>query len=655
VKYNVVFQPSGCRGAFDEGKNLLEASRELGVDITAPCGGAETCGKCKVKIEEGLLEGTGIDSKMASLSPITQKEISMLKPEEINDGCRLACCTSIMGDVAVFIPEQSRSARQVILETGKERAFTLNPAVRKYYLEMEKPTLEDCRDDLQRMNDALKSGFPELVKGVSIDYPVLKTLPGTLRKGGWKITVTLWNNTEIIAVEPGRTSEAYGAALDIGTTTIAAYLCDLATGEVLKRDSTVNSQVRYGDDVISRITYCMMNEGGLEKLHQLVLHDINSLILRMADSMGIDKSNIYEAVLVFNTAMHHIALNIDPQYVGRAPFTSAVSKPVDLKAREIGISICESGNIHCLPVEAGFVGADNVSVLISEEPYKQDKMILVVDIGTNGEIDLGNRHEIFSASCATGPALEGAQIKFGMRAAPGAIERITIDPYTLKPEIKVIGENHESTISNPAAKGICGSGIIDAAAELFKTGIILPDGRFNSKLDSPRVRRGSDGKYEYVLVWADETSINQDITITQKDIRAVQLAKAALYAGAKILMKKRGIDKIDGVVLAGAFGSYINKESALLIGMFPDCDPENVTAVGNAAGEGAKLALMDIDKRREAEEAARFVQFVETAAEPDFQEHFYSAMSFPHSKDKFLHIQKILDSIPVSETKITRS
>ncbi len=636
MQCTVIFQPSGRRGLVSRG-TLLQASRKLGADLEAPCGGAGTCGKCKVKIEEGFF----------NLSPLAEQEKRMLTPEEIVDHFRLACCAKTEGDVLVFVPEQSNGAKQVILETSKERAFNLNPAIKKYYVEMKKPTLEDYRDDFTRLKDALTSNYSHLKDDISIDYSVLLKLPNILRKGNWKAAITLWHDTEIIAVEPGRVEKMYGIAVDIGTTTIAAYLCDLATGNILKRDSLMNSQVRYGDDVISRISYCMMNDDGLARLHKMIIDDINTLVARLAQAVAISHENIYEMVLVFNTAMHHITLNIDPQYLGCVPFASAIRDPMNIKARDLGLKIARSGNIHCLPVEAGFVGADNVSVLIAVEPYKQEKMMLVIDIGTNGEIDLGNADCMLSTSCATGPALEGAQIKFGMRAAPGAIERVKINQCSLEPEIKVIGEEEcPDTPPKPYVKGICGSGIIDAVAELFKAGVIQPDGRFSKKLNFPRIRQGSDGKPEYVLAWAARTAIGQDITITQKDVRAVQLAKAALYAGAKILMKKRGVNKVDSVVLAGAFGSYINKESALVIGMFPDCDLENITAVGNAAGEGAKLALLDTGKRLEAREVAAFMQFVETAAEPDFQTHFYDAMCFPHAKDSFPHIQQILDEIP---------
>ncbi|MGB9904935.1 MAG: ASKHA domain-containing protein, partial [Desulfotomaculales bacterium] len=387
---------------------------------------------------------------------------------------------------------------------------------------------------------------------------------------------------------------------------------------------------------------------GLQKMHEAIIEGINTLAQRMTERVGLVPEDILEVTLVFNTAMQHIALGIEPSFLGRSPFTAGVKSSLNIKARDLGIKVCPTANVHTLPVEAGFVGPDNVGVLIAEEPYREpEKIRMCIDIGTNGEIDIGNAKKMMCTSCATGPALEGAQIKFGMRAAPGAIEKIKIDPVSLEPSYKVIGlEKWYPEVKKTEAKGICGSGIIDIVAELFKAGIIDRNGRFNMKLNSPRVRRGEDGRPEYVLAWADETSIGRDITFTQGDVRAVQLAKAALYVGARYLMEKLGVDRVDSITLAGAFGNYINKESAMVIGMIPDCDLENVQAVGNAAGDGAKLALLDVGKREEAAWIAKEIEFVETAVEPDFQERFAAAMAFPHSKDKFPHIQHILDGIP---------
>ncbi|PKM81136.1 MAG: ferredoxin [Firmicutes bacterium HGW-Firmicutes-14] len=641
-----MFQPSGRRGKVAEGKTLLEASYELGVEIEAPCGAHKVCGKCKVKVETGFFEKFNIDSRVENLSPLTEEEKEMLKPEEIENNFRLACSTRIQGDILLYVPEESRKADQVVLDTGKERVFKLNPAVKNYYVQMQKATLEDHRDDLQRLQDALKDQFG--LENLAMDYFILRELPNIIREQDWKVTATVLYDREIIDVRPGFVQKWYGIGIDVGTTTVAAYLCDMNTGQMLVKDGMMNPQVRYGEDVLSRITYAMMNEDGRDKLHDAIIEGINTLAARMTEKAGLKPEDVVEITLVFNTAMHHCLLNLEPKFMGRAPFAPAISAPFDVKARDLGIKINKCANIHVLPVEAGFVGPDNVSVLIAEEPYKQDEEIrLIIDIGTNGEIDLGNRNRLLCTSCATGPALEGAQIKFGMRAAPGAIEKLRIDPETLECTYRVIGdENWHGRGSKGNAKGICGSGIIDMVAEVFKAGIINKSGKFNMKLETDRIRRDENGKAEYVMVYAEDSGIGKDITVTQGDIRAVQLAKSALYCGAKILMRKLGTDKIDRVTLAGAFGSFIDKESSMVIGMFPDCDLDRVAAVGNAAGDGAQAALLDKDKRIEARDVAAKVDFVETAVEPDFQELFAAAMAFPHQTDDFPSIQHILDKIP---------
>ncbi|MQL52731.1 DUF4445 domain-containing protein, partial [Desulfofundulus thermobenzoicus] len=634
MQHQVIFQPSGRRGKVEHGLTLLEAARELGVDIESVCGGVKVCGKCKVKIEEGFFEKFGIESYMSHLSALQEEEKEFLTEGEIADNYRLACCCEVLGDVLVFVPEESRGAKQVVLETGKERHFKLDPAVRKYYVEMAAATLEDHRGDYERLREALHEKY-DLPADLEIDYHVLRDLPGVVREGQWKVTATVWNNREIIRVEPGLKETLIGLAVDIGTTTVAAYLCDLRTGEVLVVDSMMNPQVRYGEDVLSRITYSMMNDDGLEKMHKAIVEGLNTLAQRMTEKIGLSPADIADMTLVFNTAMQHIALCIDPKFLGRSPFAPGTKSSRNIKARDLGINICRAAMVHTLPVESGFVGPDNVAVLIAEEPYREkEKIRLVIDIGTNGEIDLGNEKRLLCTSCATGPALEGAQIKFGMRAAPGAIEKIRINPETLDVTYKVIGqEQWYPEIKKTEAKGICGSGIIDIMAQLFLSGVINKSGRFNMKIDHPRVRKGEDGKPEFVVAWAEETSIGKDITFTQGDVRAVQLAKAALYVGARYLMERLGVDKVDSVTLAGAFGSYIDRESAMVIGMFPDCALEDVVAVGNAAGDGAKLALLDVGKREEAAWIARQVEFVETAIEPDFQNRFAAAMALPHSTD----------------------
>lgn len=646
-KVNIVFQPSGRRGEVEQGITLLSAAQELGVEIEAACGGKGVCGKCRVIVEEGKFEKLDLISSRLNAGEITDAERKLFSKEEIGRGYRLACLTAIEGDLVITVPEESRRDKQVILEKGSSREYVLNPAVKNVTVKLSPASLEDITSDSERLIRAVeeKAGL----NGLAIDFTVLKTLSDTIREGNWLVTASIWQDREIIRVRSGEEHRITGLAIDVGTTTLAAYLCDLGTGEMLSKGSAMNPQISYGEDILARISYAMNEEDGLEKLKTSITEAINNLADDLAAKAGRSAEDIDEVVLVYNTAMHHIALGLNPKYIGRSPFTPVIKKPLDVKARELGIKINPAGNIHSLPVEAGFVGPDNVSVLIAEEPYKGEKVRLIIDIGTNGEIDLGNKDRLLSTSCATGPALEGAQIKFGMRAAPGAIERVVIDPDTGEPSYKVIGQDlWYPENRDPQAKGICGSGIIDVIAQMFKAGVINSAGRINKNKKSERICPNESGKLVYVLARAEETSIGKDIVITQADIRAVQLAKAALYVGAQVLMEKYGVGKPDEVTLAGAFGSYINKESAMLLGMFPDCDPENVHAVGNAAGDGARLALLNKDKRIEAAEVASKVEFIETAVEKDFQKKFMDAIAIPHAKDEFVHLKEILDGIPNS-------
>jgi uncharacterized 2Fe-2S/4Fe-4S cluster protein (DUF4445 family) len=377
-------------------------------------------------------------------------------------------------------------------------------------------------------------------------------------------------------------------------------------------------------------------------LHKSVEDGLNRLIKRITQKRHLSPEDILELTFVGNTAMHHLFLKINPEYLGVAPFPPAIHRSIDVKAKDLGLKVNPSANVHLLPIEAGFVGADNVGVLIAEEPHHQDEIVLIIDIGTNGELVLGNKRKLISSSCATGPALEGAHIKFGMRAARGAIERIRIDPETREVKFKVIGQREWNTErENSGAMGICGSGIIDAIAEMYRSGIIDKSGRLNREVPSSRLK-STDRTIEFVIAWKEETAIGKDITITQEDVRNVQLAKAALYTGAKLMMRRLGIEKLNKVTLAGAFGSTIDREKALVLGMFPDCDLKNVYAVGNAAGDGARLALLNREKRAEADEIARKVEYMELSIEADFQKEFIEAMQIPHMEDSFPHLKGIV-------------
>jgi uncharacterized 2Fe-2S/4Fe-4S cluster protein (DUF4445 family) len=648
TKHKVIFQPSGRRGEIEEGKTILQAAQALGVDIEALCGNKKVCGKCKVRIEEGYFEKDNIESGMAHIFPTVASpdELKHIKPQD-GPGIRLACQCEVRGDVKVFVPERSRAGKQVVRKAAKELTIKLDPAVKKYNVDLVPPTLHDMTTgDWERVLKFLEDDYG--LKGLTFDFLVLRDLQDILRKGEWKATITVWMDKEIIKAEPGFVEASYGLAVDIGTTTCVGYLTDLGTGKVVNTESMMNPQVPYGEDVMSRITYAMSNPGaGLETMQKAIIQGLNEIIERVVTEIRKDGPNpgyvIDDLTIVFNTAMHHIFLGLNPEYIGRSPFIPAVQSSLDIKARDLGVKINPSAYIHVLPIEAGFVGADNVGVLIAEEPYNQDEKVLIIDIGTNGELLMGNRNKVCSTSCATGPAFEGAQIKFGMRAAPGAIETVEIDPKTREPRYKVIGKADWHThIEKVDAKGLCGSAIIQVVAQMFMAGIVDKSGRFVMDLGTDRVRKDVDGKPEYVLAWASETSIGQDITITQGDVRALQLAKGALYTGAKLMMKRLGFTELDRVILAGAFGSHIDREASMTLGMFPDCPIDKVYAVGNAAGDGSRMALLNRDKRREANERARWVEFVEIATDPAFEKEFMQAMHIPHMKDKFPNLKGLL-------------
>lgn len=626
--YKVILQPFGvqCTDASSE-ETLLQIAQRMGVGIDAACGSSGVCGKCKIRVVDGVFDVYGIKSGQSHLNDMTAEELHLLTEDEQNDGIRLACKAMPRGDLVVEVPRTSRLAKQVVLSEGKSREIPLNPAVKSYCVTLPKATLEDHRDDYNRLCDTLHECFPKLPEKLEIDFAVLKKLSAALRQGHWTVSATVWQNKKIIGVRPGAHSDCYGVAIDIGTTTIAAYLCDCNTGETVQVSSMMNPQVRFGDDVLARVSHCMLQENGLHQLHEILMDGLNEMVAEMAQKQGISANQVAEFVLVCNPVMHHIALEIPPDSLGKSPFVASSNEALDVPAREIGLLGMEGANVHILPLAAGFVGADHVAVLIAEEPHLCDELHLVIDIGTNSEICFGNKEHLYVTSCATGPALEGAQIQCGMRAAEGAVERVFIDSETLEPELKIIG-------NKAVPQGICGSGILDAVAQMAVTGILEPSGKFSKEAQSKRIRIAANGKPEYVLYFAQGDS-EHDIVVTAKDVRAVQLAKAALYAGAKALMRQCGAQQINSVTLAGAFGSYIDRHSALKLGMFPDCMEERITVSGNSAGVGARYALLSVEKRQEAQWIAQHVTFVETAVDMEFQKMFSDAMWIPHKKDRF--------------------
>ena len=661
TKHTIILQPSGSRGQVDEGTSVRTAARELGVEIESICAENATCGKCMVLIEEGRFEKYNIDSQQANLSPVGVEERAYLerrpkllkqKGWEIGQ-VRLSCQSKILGDVLINVPEESRGNKQIVRKSASNRPIEIKPAIRKYLVTMTPPNLERPIADWERLAKGLETSM-QLVRGVdakvprwydlNIDYQCLRTLSKTLRDAKWSVTVSVWNDKEVIAVQGGYHEESYGAAVDIGSTTVALYLCNLRTGELLAAESEMNPQIVYGEDVMSRIQYAIEHPDGLEKLHKAIISTLNKLLSKAAHEAKIKLNEILEMVLVGNSTMHHVLLNLHPKDLGLAPFVPTIHKSVDIKARELGLHINPSGNIHVLPTIASFVRADTSAMILAEEPHKQDENWLLIDVGTNAELVLGNRKRLVCTSTPTGPALEGAHVEYGMRAAPGAMERVHIDEVTLEPKYKVIGIegwNTDHAEFKGHVKGICGSAIIDAVAELFRAGIVDSRGKFKKNLDSKRVREGESG-WEYVIAWSEETSIGRDIPITQQDVRQIQLAKAALFTAARTLLKRSNLQNPDKVILAGGFGSFIDKENAMLIGLIPDCELDNVYAVGNAAGDGARIALLNIEKRNEIDAVTRNVERFELPTDPDFQNQFMLATSFPHMSEPFEHIAHLI-------------
>ncbi|HZJ21688.1 MAG TPA: ASKHA domain-containing protein [Anaerolineales bacterium] len=660
-KHTVILQPSGRRGQVDEGTSIRAAARDLGVEIESICAENATCGKCMILIEEGRFEKYNIDSKREHLSPVGSEERAYLtrRPKLLKDKgweigqVRLSCQCKVLGDVLINVPEESRGNKQIVRKSARERTIEIKPSVRKYYVSMSPPNLERPIADWERLAKGLETSMGLVRRGeenlprwfnLDIDYQCLRTLSSTLREAKWNVTVSVWQDKEVIEVQAGYVEDSYGAAVDIGSTTVALYLCNLRTGEILAAESEMNPQIVYGEDVMSRIQYSIEHKDGLEKLHKAIISTLNKLLKQAAHTASIKTSEILEMVLVGNSTMHHLLLNLHPRDLGLAPFVPTIHKSVDVKARELGIHINSSGNIHVLPTIASFVGADTSAMIVAEEPHKQDENWLLIDVGTNAELILGNRKRLVCTSTPTGPALEGAHVEYGMRAAPGAMERIHIDEKTLEPRYKVIGVegwNTDHAEFKGQVKGICGSAIIDGVAELFRAGIVDSRGKFNKTLESKRIRQGEKG-WEYVIAWAEETSIGRDIPMTQQDVRQIQLAKAALFTAARTLLKRSGLQSPDKIILAGGFGSYIDKEKAMLIGLIPDCALENVYAVGNAAGDGARIALLNVEKRKDIEAVTRRVERFELPTDPEFQNQFMLSTSFPHMSEPFEHIAHLI-------------
>ena len=653
----VIFTPSGRRGRFPEGTTVLDAARALGVDLDSICGGHGLCGRCQIELSVGDFPKHGIRSSADHLSPAATLEVDYRRRRGLEADRRLGCVAQLRGDAVVDVPPESQVHRQVVRKAIPVRDFEIDPVARLYYVEVEQPRLASPSGDLRRLLERLEREWQ--LTGLEVELDVIHALQPALEAGDWKVTVAVHDGRSISAIWPGLRETLYGVAIDVGSTTLAGHLANLSGGSVVASAGVMNPQIRFGEDLMSRVSYAMLHENGAREMTRVVRAALSALISGLAKEAGIGVDEILEIVIVGNPIMHHLVLGIDPTPLGSAPFALATDTAVRLRAGELKLPANAGARVYVLPCIAGHVGADTAGVLLAEEPQRDaDAVRLVVDVGTNAEIVLGNRDRLLAASSPTGPAFEGAQISAGQRAAPGAIERVRIDRATLEPRFKVIGcdlwsdaAGFDEAVESTGITGICGSGIVEAIAELFLTGAITADGVIDGDtadgvIDGDQAQRSArivaDGRtFSYVLHDGQPR-----ILITQADVRAIQLAKAALYAGARLLMDHLGVDAVDEIRLAGAFGSQIDPLHAMVLGLVPDCDLANVAPAGNAAGTGALIALLSVAARREIEEVVRQVEKIETAVEPRFQEHFVAALAIPHRTAPTTNLEKVVDLPP---------
>jgi uncharacterized 2Fe-2S/4Fe-4S cluster protein (DUF4445 family) len=645
----VVFTPSGRRGRFPPGTPLLAAARQLGVDLDSVCGGRGLCGRCEVRLVEGEFPKYAIRSCADHASPPARPEERFAARGDLPQGHRLSCHAKVEGDLVIDVPPGSQVHRQVVRKPYQDRDIAVNPVVHLHTVEVEAPRLEAPRGDLERLLDALAGEWQ--LEGLACDPQLLPRLQSVLQASERVVTVAVRARREIVGLWPGFVDRAYGVAVDVGSTTLAAHLCELASGTLLASAGAMNPQIRFGEDLMSRVSYAMLHDGGAAEMTRAVREAVDALVARLAADADVSVDGVVEICFVGNPVMHHLLLGISPVGLGQAPFPLATDRATTLPARELDLAVHAGARAYVLPCIAGHVGADTAGMLLAEAPWEHDEATLLVDVGTNAEIVLSARGRLLAASSPTGPAFEGAQISCGQRAAPGAVERVRIDPETLEPRFKVIGcelwsDEPGFAAQSPSAgsSGLCGTGIVEAMGELFLAGLIDGKGRIDGTLAERSSRVVADGRtHAYVLQAGDP-----ELRITQNDVRAIQLAKAALYAGARLLMERMGIARVDRIRLAGAFGSHIDPTYAMLLGMIPDCDLDRVSSAGNAAGTGAVMALLDADARAEIEARVRSVEKIETAVESAFQERFVQAMAIPHATDRFRELSKRI-TLPMRE------
>ncbi|NND73931.1 MAG: DUF4445 domain-containing protein [Ilumatobacter sp.] len=658
MTHRVVFAPSGLSISVPDGTTVLDAARRAGADLDSTCGGRGLCGRCQIVPSVGSFSKWQIESTPESITAWTATEDEYTGRRPILEGQRLGCAAHVHGDVVVEIPAASQVHRQVVRKSVDLGAIEVDPLVRLHYVELTKAELGDDVGGLrEQIVGQLERDFDVSPRHISPN--VLPLLAPAVTAGDHCVTVAVRRGSEICAIVPGYTDRAVGVAVDIGSTTIAGHLVDLANGEILATNGVMNPQIRFGDDLMSRVSYVMMNPGGDVELTRAVRTALNSMIGELAAAAGLGRDAVLDVALVGNPIMHHIVLGIDPTPLGQAPFVLATSAAVVARAADLELD-APFAEVYVLPCVAGHVGADTAGAILAQGPHRSEELQLLVDVGTNAEIVLGNIDHVLAASSPTGPAFEGAQISAGMRATTGAIERVRIDRTTLEPRIKVIGADVWSddpewshATRGIEIAGICGSGIIEVIAELYLCGVIDTDGTVRSDASTVNPRVFADGRTFSYRLWGDDAD---PIDVTQGDVRAIQLAKAALRAGIDLLCERAGHtdpDEIGSVRLAGAFGAHIDPLYAKVLGLVPDVPVARVSSVGNAAGAGAVRALVSAGQRAEIETTVARVQKIETATEPRFQELFVNAMGFPHTTDPARNLTTEVD-LPVALPKADR-
>ncbi|MBU4344149.1 MAG: DUF4445 domain-containing protein [Proteobacteria bacterium] len=628
ISHTVLFLPHNKRITVRNGENLIRAAMEAGVHINASCGGEGVCGKCYVIIEQGDVDG-GITEKLSQ--------------EECAAGYRQACLSNVKSDIVVRIPVESDvDASMLNMQSTPRRATRIMemdfeqlkqngrflPPVEKRYIKLPEPSAKDNLPDVTRLVNYLKLNFNE--HRLVIDLPVIRKIPGVLRKDNFKITVTLarpvqtGRKTHIVNVEPGDTSDKrYGIAMDIGTTTIYGRLIDLSTGKIMADYGDFNKQIGFGEDVITRLIYAE-KPGGLKKLHEVSLETINNILRKIINDAGIDPEQILLITLAGNTTMTQLMLKVDPKYIRRSPYVPASALYPPIKAVDLGMALGEHVTTLIYPEISSYVGGDIVAGIMASGMYCSEELTLYMDIGTNAEIVIGNREWLACAACSAGPAFEGGGIKFGMRATKGAIEDFSIDPLTLEPM--------NITIGNVRPKGICGSGLINIVATMFELSIIDNLGKFNRSLHTDRIRQ-NDGVYEYVLARADVTHIDRDIVITEPDIDNLIRAKGAMFSGCMTLLKEVGlsIHDIDRIVLAGGFGSYVDLEKAMTIGLLPEIDPDKVVFIGNGSLTGATMACLANHIRKDVIDVIKKMTNFELSETASYMNNYMASLFLPHT------------------------